>query len=183
MQRWQNERLTRVAVFRVPVFGADCLPADILILLCSHSLSPRRPKALCVSIPTIATEDIHGVHGSQCRRTDVYALQAEAKMGKDLSTGNLKSHLQHNHRTEFQVKPLPIYSTTPQHKIFEFRHRRRIFTPQLITAAACNRRRFLCRIVRSMRKVCVCKCAYAMYEPPKKRARACLLALVTLLQT
>ena len=30
-------------------------------------------------------------------------LQAEAKMGKDLSTGNLKSHLQHNHRAEFQV--------------------------------------------------------------------------------
>lgn len=39
--------------------------------------------------------------------TDMGNVQAEAKMGKDLSTGNLKSHLQHNHRAEFQAHALP----------------------------------------------------------------------------
>ena len=35
-----------------------------------------------------------------CCKMEEYS-RAETKMGKDLSTGNLKSHLQHNHRAEF----------------------------------------------------------------------------------
>jgi len=41
--------------------------------------------------------------GAAMTDSRAHALQAESKMGKDLSTGNLKSHLQHNHRVEFQV--------------------------------------------------------------------------------
>ena len=62
-------------------------------------------------LPPAAVADPDGSDGhilrgrSVAARTEscAHALQAESKMGKDLSTGNLKSHLQHNHRVEFQV--------------------------------------------------------------------------------
>ena len=41
-----------------------------------------------------------GVESSKHAYVQDFA-KAEVKMGKDLSTGNLKSHLQHNHRAEY----------------------------------------------------------------------------------